>query len=210
MARHGVDGVWAGTFHAAAYAQLRRHWADQGTTAPAVAADLSRYLRRRAAEGAALDEQAIAVVVGQVSWARARALDADGYLASAERLLSGAVSAEVVADLYRDYQLDKRRRRVIDVDDLIELGAQLVESGGTTAAAIRWRFRHLFVDEFQDMNPAQWRLLEAWRDGRHDLFVVGDARQSIYSWNGSDPSLLARITTLVPGTVRLALDENHR
>ena len=64
------------------------------------------------------------------------------------------------------------------------------------AAAQRWRFRHLFVDEFQDVNPLQFRLLEAWRDGRDDLCVVGDPRQAIYSWNGADPRYLTGFAEL--------------
>ena len=65
------------------------------------------------------------------------------------------------------------------------------------AASQRWRFRHLFVDEFQDVNPLQFRLLEAWRGRRPDLCVVGDPNQAIYGWNGADPSLLLRLPSLV-------------
>ena len=74
----------------------------------------------------------------------------------------------------------------------------------------RWRIRHLFVDEFQDVNPAQWRLLTAWLGGGRDLFVVGDPRQAIYGWNGADPTVLDRLPDLVPGTAVLRLDDNHR
>jgi DNA helicase-2/ATP-dependent DNA helicase PcrA len=68
----------------------------------------------------------------------------------------------------------------------------------------------VFVDEFQDVNPAQWRLLQAWLGDRRDLFVVGDPRQAIYGWNGADPTLLDRLPDLLDGTVVLRLDDNHR
>jgi DNA helicase-2/ATP-dependent DNA helicase PcrA len=99
---------------------------------------------------------------------------------------------------------------VIDLDDLLTRCAELLEDHPTLAAVERWRLRHVFVDEFQDVNPAQWRLLSAWRNDDPDLFVVGDPQQAIYSWNGADPSLLDRLPALVPGITVLRLDDNHR
>ncbi len=59
--------------------------------------------------------------------------------------------------------------------------------------AQRWRFRHLFVDELQDVNPLQFRLLEAWRGDRYDVTAVGDPQQAIYGWNGADAGFLLDI-----------------
>ena len=69
----------------------------------------------------------------------------------------------------------KARRHVVDFDDLLAACASAIEGDPGFAAAQRWRFRHLFVDEFQDVNPLQFRLLEAWRGDRWDVFVVGDS-----------------------------------
>ena len=70
-----------------------------------------------------------------------------------------------------------------------------MESDPGFAAAQRWRWRHLFVDEFQDLNPLQHRLLLAWLGSSTDLCVVGDPHQAVYGWNGADPDLLARFRT---------------
>ena len=78
------------------------------------------------------------------------------------------------------------------------------------AAAVRWRNRHVFVDEMQDVNPAQFRFLRLLVGDDPDLFVVGDPNQSVYGWNGADPSLLDRLPATFPGTRVLRLDENHR
>lgn len=90
---------------------------------------------------------------------------------------------------------------LIDFDDL--LGQCCAAIGDPSfAAAQRWRFRHLFVDEYQDVNPLQERLLRAWLGDRSDLCVVGDPNQAIYSWNGADPRFLtefARRTTRCRG-----------
>ena len=204
-------GVTAATFHAAAFAQLRRHWADRGQPAPAVLSDPDRLVRR-VLEEEGLDEPLLVPVVrAELSWARARGLGPADYARATDGARrTAALPARQVATLLDRYDAEKRRRRVIDLDDLVLRCAELLEKDSGAAAAVRWKFQHLFVDEFQDVNPAQWRLVEAWRGGRPDLCVVGDPRQAIYAWNGSDPSLLARLPALVPGMVTVELEENHR
>src|SRR5690606_5023551 len=78
------------------------------------------------------------------------------------------------------------------------------------AAAQRWRFAHLYVDELQDLNPLQHRLLEQWRGGRPDLTGVGDPNQAIYGWNGSDPSFVERFAAHFPGGTTVAVDRSYR
>ncbi|HML01161.1 MAG TPA: ATP-dependent helicase [Acidimicrobiales bacterium] len=212
LARLGIGtGVWAATFHSAAYSVLRRHWLDQGRTPPAVVNDPLPILRRLIDEEPGGDRSMAVPLAEELSWCRACLVRPDRYpeMATAARR-TPPLPLEQVVSLMGRYEQEKRRRRVIDLDDLIPACAELVEGGGAAAEAICWRLRHLFVDEFQDVNPAQWRLLEAWRRGRPELFVVGDPRQAIYAWNGSDPALLHRLPTLVPGTVVVHLDHNHR
>jgi superfamily I DNA/RNA helicase len=75
---------------------------------------------------------------------------------------------------------------------------------------VHWRYRHLSVDEFQDINPAQYRLIEALMGDRADLLVVGDPNQAIYGWNGADSGLITRLPTLVADMEVIRLEENHR
>jgi DNA helicase-2/ATP-dependent DNA helicase PcrA len=75
---------------------------------------------------------------------------------------------------------------------------------------LRWRYRHLFVDEFQDVNPSQFRLLQGWLGERLDLCVVGDPNQAIYSWNGADPSLIDRLPERYPTAGVVSLEDNYR
>src|SRR5437764_14514835 len=100
--------------------------------------------------------------------------------------------------------------RLVDFVDLLRLSFLELETDSTFAAAQRWQFRHLFVDEFQDVNPLQFRLLEAWRGDRPDLCVVGDPNQAIYSWNGADPTLINQLATRIPGTETVTLERNYR
>ena len=85
-----------------------------------------------------------------------------------------------------------------------------LESDPEFAASARWRFRHLFVDEYQDVNPAQVRLLDAWLGDNDDLCVVGDPDQAIYAWNGSDPRALIDFPRRYPGSQVVRLAVNYR
>jgi DNA helicase-2/ATP-dependent DNA helicase PcrA len=135
----------------------------------------------------------------------------DRYEAEARRAKRrSGINAEQVADMYVRYEAERSRRRVLDFDDLITACADALAGDAAFADAVRWRTRHLFVDEMQDVNPAQFRLLTALLSDEPDLFVVGDPNQSVYGFNGADPSLLYRLPEILRGTKVIRLDENHR
>jgi len=215
LAQLGVrDQVAAGTFHSLAYAQLRRRWAERGERAPAL---LDRKVRliapllpRRSGGGPDARWVQPGDVASEIEWAKARMVTPQAY--EAEAVAAGRrtpLPVTAIARIYERYEHEKSRRGLVDFDDLLLACAAAIESDPEFAASQRWRFRHLFVDEFQDVNPAQFRLLEAWRAGRSDLCVVGDPNQAIYAWNGADPSIL----TGFPGRFRATavhLDDNYR
>lgn len=214
----GVDGaLTAGTFHALALAQLRRRAADQRTEPPRVldrkARILAPLLRARGTGPASHTALGLAAgaVAAEIEWAKARMIPPDRFAAAAaaaERRLPRS-SAEL-ADLYAAYEAEKRRKRWLDFDDLLAGCADAIETDGTFAAAQRWRFRDLFVDEFQDATPLQMRLLRAWLGGRHDLTVVGDVAQAIYGFAGADAAPLAEFRAHFPGGRTVALAYNYR
>ena len=198
----------AGTFHAVAYAQLRTRWAGAGTTPPTLLDRKGRVLGRILGGTTRVSPSDLAV---EIEWARARLIVPDRYVlaaAQADRRLP--VDPERVAEWYRRYEADKRKRGLVDFDDLLAQCADAVEADPSFAAAQRWRFRHLFVDEYQDVNPLQERLLRAWLGDRPDLAVVGDANQAIYSWNGADPSYLRDFGALHPGGEVVELEHSYR
>ena len=118
--------------------------------------------------------------------------------------------AEQLAELMVKFQQEKRRRRVVDFDDLLALAIRDIHDDPDYAAAIRWRHRHLYVDEFQDVNPLQFELLRAWRGDSKDIFVVGDPNQAIYGWNGADPNLLGNFAKREPTATVIRLNDNYR
>ena len=193
------DGVAAGTFHGVAYAQLRGRWADEGRAAPELLVRKGRLLQDIIGGSRGQSRLSVGQLAGEIEWAKARLTGPDGYaeaVAAARR--RPPAPPKRIADLYRRYEDAKRKARMVDFDDLLRLCSHFIETDPAFAAAQRWRHRHLFVDEFQDVNPLQLRLLDAWRGDGYDLCVVGDPQQAIYGWNGADAGFLEGFRRLYP------------
>ena len=211
----GVRGhVTAGTFHALAYAQLRQRWADGHRSPPSLLERKVGLLARLQAGGrgrAAASTAQPADLAGEIEWAKARMVGPDGYEGEVARLQrTTPLVPAAMADLYRRYEEEKRRRGLVDFDDLLVDLARAMAADADFAASQRWRFRHLFVDEYQDVNPVQACLLAGWRGAGDDLCVVGDCNQAIYSWNGADPDQLRHFPTREPKATVVVLDDNFR
>ena len=203
------EQVAAGTFHAVAYAQLRTRWAERDITPP-------QLMTRKAGfvigllTGAEKSTPGIDFV-SEIEWAKARMIDPDDYAAEAKAAgRKPPISFDATAAVYDRYENQRRAKRMIDFDDMLRVCLRDLESDPSFAASQRWRFAHLFVDEFQDVNPLQNALLEAWRGDRDDLCVVGDPNQAIYSWNGADPDLIRTFAARFPRGEVVRLTDNYR
>ena len=212
LRRLGIrDDPTAGTFHAVALAQLRALHEHRGTRMPELLDRKARVLAPLVGGRGAESQVAILEVAGESEWAQARLAGPAAYAAAAARAgRTPKLALDRVADIYRRYQDEKRRRGVIDFDDLIRLTAQALETDTEFAATQRWRFRHLFVDEFQDVSRAQLRLLRAWLAERDALCVVGDPDQAIYSFAGADPRYLTAFPDHFAGGTIVRLEVNYR
>ncbi len=202
------EGVAAGTFHSVAYGQLRSRWADRGVRPPAL---LDRRFGMFARLLPRLERPELLDALAELDWARARLVEPADYpqaAVAADRV--PPIPPEQLAGAMTAFADEKKKRRVVDFDDLLALATRDLLGDPEYAAAQRWRFRHLFVDEFQDVNPLQHRLLEAWRGDRPELCVVGDPDQAIYAWNGADAGFLRNFGRLHPGAAIVRLDQNYR
>jgi DNA helicase II / ATP-dependent DNA helicase PcrA len=209
LAHLGVDGVKAGTFHAIAFAQLRRHWADTGRRLPAVVDGPDRIVRKLLSRSGR-EVRLASAVSNEISWARARMVGPEGYSQAAAVAGRSGPDRSLIAGIYADYNTYKTKRRLVDLDDLVVTCADLLERDPDFRAAQHFLHRHFFVDELQDLNAAQWRLLRGWIGGGTDLFVVGDPLQAVYSWNGAEPGYLTSIEKILPGVTVMHLGDNHR
>ena len=187
--------VAAGTFHAIALAQLRRRCEDHDRTMPKIldrkARVLVPMLPGRGGERALL----AAEVAAEIEWAKARLVGPDGYQAAAEAAHRNPPRPPAeVAVLFERYERERRRRRLLDFDDLITWCAHALETDA----------------EFQDANPAQFRLVRAWLGDRSDLCVVGDGDQAIYGFAGADPSYLTAFGEHFGDATVVRLGTNYR
>ena len=177
LRRLGLRGdVTTGTFHAVAWATLRTRWADQGRRPLALLDRKGPVLRDLAPTVAGKDKRTVAgALATEIEWAKARMITPDDYVEAVAAVgRKPIVRPDLAAEAYAAYEHRKRRGGLVDFDDLLALVARALEEDATFAAAQRWRFRHLFVDELQDVNPLQFRLLQAWRGDRYDVTAVDD------------------------------------
>jgi DNA helicase-2/ATP-dependent DNA helicase PcrA len=204
-----TERIESGTFHSVALRLLRDRAAAAGTAAPVVAPDRMRLAREVLTETRIAAEPAAALA--DLDWARARMVaPADAAAASRMAKRRLALTADQLVRFAERYTSLKRRRGVLDFDDLLEGLLDAMRRDATFTDIVRWRFRHLFVDEAQDLNPLQFALLEHIRGGRSDICLVGDPRQAIYGWNGADPTLLDDVERHLPGVTIVRLQGNYR
>ncbi|MGH8989732.1 MAG: ATP-dependent helicase, partial [Acidimicrobiales bacterium] len=221
--------VHAGTFHRTALRLIAQYRRDHHQAAPTITADRRPLIaellggdrgvpRARSQPGARTaasyrvpERSAVARLDAEIGWAKAQLVTPRDFEAAARRAgRHPRMPWAQVAELYDRYETERKLRGSLDLDDLLWHCGDLLEQDAAFAAAIRWWHRHLFVDEMQDLNEAQYRLLRLLVGEAPDLFVVGDPNQSVYGWNGADPKLLQRVTEEYAGTRVVRLETNHR
>ncbi|MBI1723471.1 MAG: ATP-dependent helicase, partial [Gemmatimonadetes bacterium] len=124
--------------------------------------------------------------------------------------LKGAPLSAGDEGLFREYVAHLRRRNLVDYDDLVALTARLFDERPDVARAVAARWDYVLVDEFQDLNPAQYAILKYLVEPHHNLFAVGDEEQSVFSWTGADPRILKRFQEEFGIARPIVLDRNHR
>ncbi len=211
----GVGGVQARTFHAAALRQLGFFWPKVVGGAPPRLLEKKAPLVAEAARRVGLDVDRIAVrdLASEVEWAKVSLVPADDYVAAvgaAARPTPGGFAAQEVARLMTSYEDVKNERGVIDFEDVLLLTAAMIAQRPDVADVVRGQYRHFVVDEYQDVSPLQQYLLDQWLGGRHDVCVVGDPSQTIYSFTGASPEHLLGFGRTHPGAAQIRLVRDYR
>ena len=175
----GLGRVAARTFHSAALAQLRHFWPSRhdGAELPEVLADKWRIvtpLARSLPGGYRFTPTKD--LMDEIEWAKSRRIGPSDYLVRAVGR-TPPTTPDLFVRLFGDYERIKRRRGLVDFDDILGLTVELLENDGEAALAVRSRYSWFTVDEYQDTTPLQARLLELWLGERRDICVVGDEDQ---------------------------------
>jgi DNA helicase-2/ATP-dependent DNA helicase PcrA len=202
--------LWVQTFHAFGARFLRREAALAGLP-PSFAIydddDQIRLVKRVMAELGAEDGEPLTAreALGRIDrWKNVALLP--GEVSPAEYDVEGQLAREI----YVRYDAALARAGAVDFGDLLVRPLRLLDQD--ERARERWsaRFRHVLVDEFQDTNPAQYRLLRLLAGPRRNVCVVGDDDQAIYRWRGADVSNILDFDRDFPGTRVVKLEQNYR
>jgi len=201
--------LWVGTFHSMCVRMLRRDGgragissnfaiiddADQRTLVKEILADLD-YDERQLTPGACLAE---------ISKAKNSLIWPEQYHEKNTSFLG-----ERFGNVYAEYQRRLSESNSLDFDDLIVRTIDLFEKDEATRTKWQKKFQYILVDEYQDVNFAQYRLIAVLGDKHKNVTVVGDDDQSIYSWRGSDYRMILRFEQDFQGAKVFTLEENYR
>ena len=215
LAQLGVPKAQARTFHSAALRQLRHFWPTVvGGPLPDVIPHKASLVAASAARlGIAIDRTNVRDIAAEVEWAKVTMVDAAHYAARVGRLgreVPAGLDASDMARLLDVYEDAKAERGVIDFEDILIYLCGMLQERADVAAVVRKQYRSFVVDEFQDVNLLQARLLDLWLGGRHDVCVVGDVAQTIYSFTGASPQYLTGFGRKHPGARIAQLTRDYR
>ena len=202
-----VEGLWVSTFHSACVRILRREMEQVGFTSQFTIYDDSDQERLLKAVLKELN------IPEQTLKPRAAAAAIDGAKNRGlwpEDLPGGDYAADLIAKVYARYQERLKLANALDFGDLLLWVVRLLESDAGVRRRWQGRFRHLLVDEFQDTNQVQYRLIRLLAGGERNLCVVGDDDQSIYRWRGAEVGNILNFEIDYPGCVTIRLEQNYR
>ena len=209
----GAGAVQARTFHSAALRQLQYFWPRTiGGELPAILKSKVPLLAEVAGRlRLGLSSSDLRDVASEIEWMKALQRPPDDYASSV--LLAHRIAPRPVTEitaLYAGYEDLKVRKNQFDFEDLLLHATALLETEPAVALQVRDQYRYFVVDEYQDVNPAQQRLLDAWLGDRDDLCVVGDPEQTIYSFAGASPEYLTGFSTRYPKATVVRLVRDYR
>ena len=201
---------WMGTFHSIAVRLLRRD-GDQINIARNFVifdeADRLSLVKSVMKElGVAEQQFSPRSIVGYISKAKNACLSPEQY----RRQATQSSLQQTAAEVYDRYERRLRENVALDFDDLLLDAVQLLEKSSEVRRKYQEQFRYILIDEYQDTNKAQYRLVKLLLNDRRNICVVGDDWQSIYSWRGADYTNILNFERDFSGAKQIKLEQNYR
>ncbi|MDE3721078.1 ATP-dependent DNA helicase UvrD2 [Nocardiopsis sp. N85] len=209
----GAPRVQARTFHAAALRQLSFFWPQVigGEKPTLIDSKIQAVARAAHSVGVQPDRTGLRDLASEIEWAKVtqvRPTDYERVIAKTSR--QAPMPAGEVARVFEAYEELRREHNLLDFESMLELTAAMINEYPAIAQRVRDQYRYFVVDEFQDVNPLQKLLLDAWLGDRDDLCVVGDPSQTIYSFAGATPSYLTGFAARYPHSTVVELVRDYR
>ena len=206
----GTRGMWVMTFHAMCVRILRNHGEVLGFKNGFSIYDESdkKALLKRIVKDLKIDEKIypVSYLGSVISSCKEAEEDPDDYIENN----SMNFKAETVAKVYARYMEDLQQNNAMDFDDLLWNAVKLFEASSEVLSYYQQRFKYIMVDEYQDTNYLQYKLIHALAEKSHNLCVVGDDDQCIYQWRGADIRNILDFEKDFPETKVIKLEQNYR
>jgi DNA helicase-2/ATP-dependent DNA helicase PcrA len=209
----GASGqeIWVSTFHAACARLLRRDIEHLGRYTRSFvildAADQAGLIKECLRElNISPDRYAPQAIAGRISRLKNQLITTEQFAAGAQNF----GFEEQVRRVYQLYQKKLVEQNALDFDDLLMQTVRLFEETPEVLRYYQQKFRYILVDEYQDTNHAQYRIIRLLASEHRNLCVVGDDDQSIYGWRGADISNILSFERDYPDCAVVKLEENYR
>ena len=206
----GSESVWVSTFHSACVRILRRHIDRLGfdTSFSIYDADDQKSLMKEVCKKLEIDTKIFRekMLLGVISKAKDELIDP----VEMELNAGGDYHRQRMASAYKEYQAQLRRNNALDFDDLIMKTVELFQNCPEVLDNYQERFRYIMVDEYQDTNTAQFRLVSLLASKYRNLCVVGDDDQSIYKFRGANIGNILNFEKVYPEAKVIKLEQNYR
>ncbi len=206
----GAESVWVSTFHSACVRILRRHIDRLGydNNFTIYDADDQKTVMKDICKRLQIDTKKYKerMFLGVISNAKDEMISPAEFTLQAGRDPAKGKQAQV----YREYQQVLKKNNALDFDDLIVKCVELFQNDGEVLSYYQNRFRYIMVDEYQDTNTAQFKLVQLLAREHRNLCVVGDDDQSIYKFRGANIHNILHFEDYFPEAVVIRLEENYR
>ena len=206
----GAESIWVSTFHSSCVRILRRHIESLGytTSFSIYDSDDQKTLMRQVFKTLDIDTKQFKErsVLSAISSAKDKLITPEEFLLNA----GGDFREKKAGEIYKEYQKQLKKNNALDFDDLIVKTVELFQNNPQILDYYQERFRYIMVDEYQDTNMAQFKLVSLLASKYRNLCVVGDDDQSIYRFRGADIQNILSFENTFPGTMVIKLEQNYR
>ena len=206
----GAESIWVSTFHSTCVRILRRYIEHLGytTSFSIYDSDDQKTLMKQVFKTLDIDTKQYKErsVLGIISSAKDKLISPEEFLLNAGQ----DFRQKKVGEIYREYQNQLKKNNALDFDDLIVKTVELFQNDSQILDYYQERFRYIMVDEYQDTNTAQFKLISLLASKYGNLCVVGDDDQSIYRFRGADIENILSFEQTFPGARVIKLEQNYR
>ena len=206
----GAEKIWVSTFHSACVRILRRHgaWIGYDRNFAIYDADDQKTVMKDVCKRLQIDTKKYKerAFLGRISAAKDELKTPEEYALNAV----GSYTEEMTAKVYTEYQKQLKSNNALDFDDLIMKTVELFQMNLDVLEEYQERFRYIMVDEYQDTNTAQFKLVSLLASKYRNLCVVGDDDQSIYKFRGANIKNILNFEEIFPDAHTVKLEQNYR